>query len=63
MGTIERGTIVAAEEGRYTAMCLDRPGVVTMPLRATGAETYQVGDKVVLASFPDGDGLVLGKID
>lgn len=63
MGTIERGTILTAEYGRYTVMSLDRPGVVTMPLRTAGTETYQTGDKVVLVSFPDGDGLVLGKID
>lgn len=63
MGTIERGTILTAGNGRYTVMSLDRPGVVTMPLKSAGAETYQTGDKVVLASFPDGDGLVLGKID
>ena len=63
MGTIERGTILTAEYGRYTVMSLDRPGVVTMPLGAAGTETYQTGDKVVLVSFPDGDGLVLGKID
>lgn len=63
MGTIERGTILTAEYGRYTVMSLDRPGVVTMPLRAAGTETYQTGDKVALVSFPDGDGLVLGKID
>lgn len=62
MGTVERGTVAAVEDGRYTVVSLDRPGIVTMPLRAAGTETYQTGDRVVLASFPDGDGLVLGKI-
>lgn len=59
---IERGRVTKETEGRYILESLDRPGVTTMPLKDLLGETYQTGDRVLYAFFPDGDGMIFGKL-
>ena len=74
---IERGKIFAREGTRYKVVSLDRPEVVSRWMRASSffvneredeegsviRYSYAVGDPVFFFMFPDGRGLILGRIE
>lgn len=62
MAEVERGIVteVAAEGAR--AESLDRPGIVTPPMKQIFTGTLTEGDRVLFVLFPDGEGFLLGKI-
>lgn len=56
---IERGKILAAEEGGYIVASTDRPGIETGPLTPISENTYTAGDAVYFFVFPDGTGKII----
>ena len=62
-GVIERGAITSKENGKYSVLSLDRAGIVIMSINPmiTGS-TFNVGDRVVFFSFPDGTGKIVCKL-
>lgn len=61
---LERGVIERIENGRYAVRSLTRDGIVSMPIRTTpNTGTLSVGDRVYFFVFPDGDGLVLDRME
>lgn len=57
---IERGKILASEDGKYTIESYDRDGLSVTGLPAVGNESYAVGDRVYFFLFSDGTGAVIG---
>jgi len=61
---LERGVVEKIEGGRYTVRSFTRDGIVSLPIRAiehTG--TLSVGDGVYFFVFPDGDGVILARME
>lgn len=63
LAQVERGAIVAAEDGLYTVKSYGRSGLTTpgIPALHPTLETYTVGDNVYFFVFGDGTGAVIGK--
>jgi len=59
---IERGEIIAEEDGGYIIKSLDRDGIETPPLQPAGNETYQVGAVVCYILFWDGTGRIIYEV-
>lgn len=64
---IERGRIVDARDGAFKVSSYSRGGVISRYLHVLqqGLETDSpgVGDEVYFFMFPDGRGMILGKIE
>lgn len=62
-GWAERCRVVSGNPALgYKAYSLDRPGVSMGRLAALGNGSYAEGDHVYCICFPDGTGMVLGKM-
>lgn len=60
---VERGKIIAEEDGKYRVESITRDGITSLPLKPMGTEeTYMVDDLVYFFMFPDGDGLIIKKM-
>ena len=64
---IERGRIVDARDGAFKVSSWSRGGVISRylhPLQPNlETEPFGVGDEVYFFMFPDGRGLILGRIE
>ena len=69
---IDRGKIIREESGGYVVSSYQNPQVVTRPMNVREYEgdppierkyTYATGDEVYFFMFPDGRGLILGKME
>lgn len=59
-GAIERGKILAVEDGGYTIASLDRDGITTPPLLPVSeSDTFSPGDRVFYFYFRDGTGRII----
>lgn len=62
MAEIERGIAAEVTEAGVRVGSLDRPGIVTPPLKNLYTGTLAEKDRVLFVLFPDGEGFLLGKI-
>ena len=62
MAAVERGIAAEVTEAGVRAVSLDRPGIVTPPLKNLYTGTLAEKDRVLFVLFPDGEGFLLGKI-
>lgn len=76
-GMIDRGKIVRADGGGFIVASYQNPDVETRPLKPVNEYvreyegdppyenkyTYAVGDEVYFFMFPDGRGMILGKME
>ncbi len=62
MAEVERGIAAEVTEAGVRAVSLDRPGIVTPPLKNLYTGTLAEQDRVLFVLFPDGEGFLLGKI-
>ena len=60
---IERGIVSEAQNGAYTVVSCDRPGVVTPPLKTINSTTLYADDRVFFFMFKDGSGRIIDKMD
>lgn len=75
--TIDRGKIIREESGGYVVSSYQNPQAVTRPMKPVNEYvreyegdppierkyTYATGDEVYFIMFPDGRGLILGKME
>ena len=60
MGIVERGTILALNQNnKYNVLSLDRPGISIFSISPINDAVYNIGDKVIFISFPDGTGRII----
>lgn len=57
--SIERGTVLSAENGDYVVASFDREGIQSPPIQAIDGGEYAVGSRVYFFLFPDGTGKIL----
>ena len=60
---IERGVIVAAEDGLYTVASYGRSGLITPGIPAIIGAPYEANEKVYFFMFDDGHGAVIGRFE
>ena len=60
---IERGEVVAAEDGLYTVISYGRGGLVTPGIPAIIGAPYDINEKVYFFMFDDGMGAIIGRFE
>lgn len=56
---VERGVIESEADSGYIVRSLDRPGIVSPPIKAMGGQSYAASDRVYFCLFRDGTGMIL----
>lgn len=59
---IERGKVSSVTDEGCAVESMDRPGLITPPIKSTSETSYTTGDVVYFFLFPDGTGGILFKV-